>query len=79
MGIALIVLGVAILMIQSTIAKNFRDLDAAMGKPVQAESHTGGNWGSALLCSVALFSGSMILFGKVGKLKILGKVETLQK
>ena len=79
MGIALIVLGVAIPMIQSTVDKNFRDLDAAMGKPVQANPHYGGNWGSGILCSVALFSGSMILFGKVGKLKIFGKVETLQK
>jgi hypothetical protein len=58
--------------IQSGIDKGFSDVNSAMG-----QSHHGGGsrWISFAFAGAAIAGGLMALFGDVGKMKILGKIE----
>jgi hypothetical protein len=76
LAIALIVLGIAILILQNGIDKTSHELNAAMGKPVVTESHDLAYWIGTALAGSGVGYGIAVLFGKVGDMQILGKVES---
>jgi hypothetical protein len=72
LAVAVIILGTAIPPIQFAIDKGFSDVNSAVG---QSRQGGGSHWISFAFAGAAIAGGLMALFGDVGKMKILGKIE----
>jgi hypothetical protein len=76
LAIVVIVLGLLLPLLLSAVDRKSNEMFAATGRPSQTFP---GNWIPFAFGGFAVAAGMSVLFGKIGKLKILGKVEADRK